>query len=73
MADGAAVSRSGDIDAGPAPTADAGCRAPAPRQRPGQDDALDLGATVLPVLLKGYWKQGVAALVVVAIWLLIGG
>ncbi len=32
---------------------------------PAQDDALDLGATVLPVLVKGYWKQGLAALVVV--------
>ena len=25
---------------------------------PAQDDALDLGATVLPILLKSYWKQG---------------
>ena len=29
------------------------------------DDALDLGATVLPVLVKSYWKQGAAALAVV--------
>ena len=31
---------------------------------PGGDDALDLGATVLPVLLKSYWKQGAVVLVV---------
>ena len=27
---------------------------------PDQDDALDLGATVLPVLAKAYWKQALA-------------
>jgi uncharacterized protein len=33
------------------------------------DDALDLGATVLPVLAKSYWKQALAVLVVVLlIW-----
>ncbi|QNN53807.1 SRPBCC family protein [Nocardioides mesophilus] len=31
------------------------------------DDALNLGATVLPVLAKAYWKQGLAALVVLAV------
>ena len=38
----------------------------------GSDDALDLGKTVLPVLLKAYWKPVVAAIVVVivAIWLI---
>ena len=49
----------------PAPTAAAGPRhaAPAP------DDALDLGATVLPVLAKAYWKQGAVLLALVAlIW-----
>jgi carbon monoxide dehydrogenase subunit G len=31
---------------------------PAPRSAPGESgDALDLGATVLPVMLKLYWKQ----------------
>ena len=36
------------------------------------DDSLDLGATVLPVLLKSYWKQGAAGLAVIAfiIWLI---
>ncbi|WP_370249135.1 SRPBCC family protein [Nocardioides sp.] len=35
----------------------------------GGDDSLDLGAAVLPVLLKGYWKQGLGALVVVVLLL----
>ena len=39
-------------------------RRPAPPPPPPrQDDALDLGATVLPVLLKSYWKQAAAGLV----------
>ena len=64
-----------------APTPEAGEPAPAaapPRPRPvaaappPQDDALDLGAAVLPVLAKGYWKQGVGAAAVVAliVWLI---
>ncbi|WP_341924294.1 SRPBCC family protein [Nocardioides psychrotolerans] len=41
---------------------------PAPRPAPAQeDDALDLGAAVLPILLKGYWKQGAVGLLVLAI------
>jgi carbon monoxide dehydrogenase subunit G len=31
---------------------------------PPGDDAIDLGATVLPVLVKSYWKQGVVGLVI---------
>ena len=40
--------------------------------RPKNDDALDLGATVLPILFKSYWKQLVVALVVIVlvIWLI---
>jgi carbon monoxide dehydrogenase subunit G len=34
----------------------------------GSDDALDLGATVLPVLAKAYWKQAVGVLLV--LWVL---
>ena len=44
--------------------------APRPAARPAapaQADALNLGAAVIPVLLKGYWKQGLAGLVVVAL------
>jgi uncharacterized protein len=46
--------------------------APAPQPTSQGDDALDLGATVLPVLLKSYWKQGAAGLAVIAfiIWLI---
>jgi carbon monoxide dehydrogenase subunit G len=53
----------GDQDAGPA-------SAPAP-SRPS-DDAIDLGATVLPVLVRAYWKQGLAALagLVLLVWIL---
>ena len=39
--------------------------APPPARQPQGDDALDLGATVLPVLVKSYWKQALVALVVV--------
>ena len=34
---------------------------------PPSDDALDLGATVLPILAKAYWKQALAGLVVLAV------
>ncbi len=30
--------------------------------KPGNDEALDLGATVLPVLAKAYWKQALGVL-----------
>ena len=41
---------------------------------PRQDDALDLGSAVLPVLAKTYWKQAAAVGVVLAlvIWWLVG-
>ena len=50
----------------PAPTA----AAPPPPK--ADRDALDLGATVLPILVKSYWKQALGALVVLAIiiWLI---
>jgi carbon monoxide dehydrogenase subunit G len=43
-----------------------------PRASAGSDDALDLGKTVLPVLARAYWKQGVVVLVLLAvvIWLI---
>ena len=31
------------------------------------DDAINLGSTVLPILLKSYWKQGLVVLVVIAL------
>jgi carbon monoxide dehydrogenase subunit G len=41
---------------------------------PPRQDALDLGATVLPILVKTYWKQALVVLVVIAVvvWLLVG-
>ena len=32
--------------------------APTPRRHAAEDDALNLGATVLPVLIRSYWRQG---------------
>jgi len=51
----------GDQDAGPAA---------APPRR--SDDALDLGATVLPVLARTYWKPALVAVgvIVVLVWIL---
>ncbi|MET0998388.1 MAG: SRPBCC family protein [Marmoricola sp.] len=37
--------------------------APRAVNKPGNDEALDLGATVLPVLAKAYWKQALGVLV----------
>lgn len=62
----AVAAPAGDADAGPA-------SAPPPRHRDEhQHEALDLGATVLPVLLRSYWKQALAGLALVAFlaWLL---
>lgn len=39
-----------------------------PEDRPaGREESLNLGATVLPVLARTYWKQGVALLAVLAL------
>ncbi|MEP6816230.1 MAG: SRPBCC family protein [Marmoricola sp.] len=41
---------------------------PSPRPAPpASDDALDLGATVLPVMAKLYWKQALAAVFVLLV------
>jgi uncharacterized protein len=54
----------------PVPEADAGA-ASAPPAR--SDDAINLGSTVLPILVKTYWRQGLVALVVIGIviWLIV--
>lgn len=46
--------------------------APTHRAAPPQDDAIDLGSTVLPVLVKSYWKPaaGAVAALVVLWWLI---
>jgi len=36
-------------------------------EAPAPDDAIDLGATVLPVLLKSYWKQALGVIVVLLV------
>jgi carbon monoxide dehydrogenase subunit G len=56
----------------PAPDADAGSASTpsptTPLATPARaDDAINLGSTVLPILVKNYWKQGLAALVVIAV------
>ena len=58
----------------PPPTAPASSAPPPPAAaqrplKPARDDAdaINLGSTVLPVLARAYWKQGVAAAVVVAL------
>jgi hypothetical protein len=57
----------------PAP-ARQGATPPPMAPAPPRADALDLGATVLPILAKTYWKQVLVVLIVVAvvIWLLVG-
>ncbi|MBD3944521.1 SRPBCC family protein [Nocardioides ganghwensis] len=41
--------------------------APPPPRPVREPEALDLGSAVLPVILKSYWKQALAALVVLAV------
>jgi uncharacterized protein len=47
--------------------------APAPSEQVGHE-SLDLGRTVLPILVRTYWKQALVVLVVIAVvvWLLVG-
>jgi len=62
-------------ESGPAGESTPATPQPAPAQKPAAsaatsksgDDALDLGATVLPVMAKMYWKQALAALAGVAV------
>jgi carbon monoxide dehydrogenase subunit G len=58
-----------DTPAAPPPAAPRPAR-PAPKQ----DDAINLGTTVLPILFRTYWKQGLVVLVLLAlvIWLIAG-
>jgi hypothetical protein len=51
----------------PEPVAPAAAPARAPSPPAAGDDAINLGATVLPVLLRHYWKPALAAIVVVAV------
>ena len=51
----------------PAAGGPGGSATPRTSQAPRKDDAIDLGTTVLPVLVKSYWKQGLGVFVVVAL------
>jgi len=54
-----------------APPASVSPPAPAPAPQPARDEALDLGATVLPVLLRSYGPRAAVVLVALVIgWLL---
>jgi carbon monoxide dehydrogenase subunit G len=67
-----------DADAGAAAPPSAG-PAPPPEARPAAtppakaDDAINLGTTVLPILFKTYWKQGLGLLIVIVliVWLIV--
>ena len=79
---GMAAAAAAAEEAAPAPEASttSGYTAPAPEapkvrditpprsyNPPGNDEALDLGATVLPVLAKAYWKQAVGIVLVLLV------
>jgi len=53
----------------PAPTRPVAAAPPADKPRP-EDDSLDLGATVLPILARAYWKPvaGVVGVLALLIW-----
>ena len=54
----------------PQPAADGPVAPTTPRrtpEAPARGDAIDLGTTVLPVLAKSYWKQGLGVFAVVAL------
>ncbi|WP_107766656.1 SRPBCC family protein [Nocardioides terrigena] len=63
----AAAAEDGPPAAEPPPPAPRPVPPPRPQQPPAQPEALDLGSAVLPVLARAYWKQGVGALVVLAL------
>ncbi len=65
----AAVAPPPPVEASPTPAAAPPRPAPAPP--PAQDSSLDLGSTVLPILLKAYWKPivgGLGALALLIWW-----
>lgn len=58
--------REGETGGAAAPVPDPGKAAPPPG-RPAETEALDLGTAVLPVLARAYWKQALAAVVVLLV------
>ncbi len=68
-------STSGEDASAPAPLVEEGLQGPSRNQgtpTAAGGDSLNLGATVLPVLVKSYWKQALAVLVIVVliVWLI---
>ena len=58
---------------GPAPRHTSGAATTRPAaSRAASDDSIDLGATVLPVLLKSYAPHAIGALLAIALGYLIG-
>jgi carbon monoxide dehydrogenase subunit G len=55
-----------------APSATPAAPSPTPASPQRSDEALNLGTTVLPVLMRSYWKHALAAVVVIVlvIWLI---
>jgi carbon monoxide dehydrogenase subunit G len=64
---GGGTSVAGDASSADEPATTAAPAPPRPAAAPQQEDSLNLGATVLPVLLKSYWKQIAGALVIVVV------
>jgi carbon monoxide dehydrogenase subunit G len=75
LAEEAVAAEAPEVAAAPPPPAAAAAPAPTtpPAAARGSDDALNLGSTVLPILVKSYWKPVLAVLVVVGIiiWLIV--
>jgi carbon monoxide dehydrogenase subunit G len=64
-----AVTSEADAATASPPTTSQPAAPPDRAASPPRDDALDLGATVLPVLAKSYWRQALVVLIVVVlIW-----
>src|SRR3954466_11223906 len=63
----AAPSSAADVPSAPATPPAPATRSAANAPPAKGDDAINLGSTVLPILLKSYWKQGLVVLVVIAL------
>lgn len=62
QATGTAKAKQESAPPGPVTAAPPAPSAPSHATDPAGDDALDLGATVLPILIKGYWREGLIGL-----------
>ena len=69
QATGTAKAKQESAPPGPVTAAPPAPSAPSHATDPAGDDALDLGATVLPILIKGYWREGlIGLLAVLLVW-----